>query len=172
MHENAAYRETAVLAEYSALKHEQAQRIVLRDTCLYISISANTAIAAIYFQQQNSDGIILLFTPFASTLLFWVYATNDSMITQIREYILNHIVPKPRGNLFGWEYIRRRRTITRVVSKFIRLVAVWCTFSIASIAALAVTAHKVSGITHDPLWIAAAAFAVLPYVFGLWLIDL
>jgi len=94
------------------------------------------------------------------------------MITQIREYILHNIVPKPPESLFGWEYMRRRRTISRIISKLIRLAAVWCTFSIASIAALVVTAQKVPGITHDPLWVAAATFAVLPYVFGLWLLDL
>ena len=86
--------EAALLAEYAALKNEQTQRIVVRDTVLYISITANTAIAAIYQQQQNPDPQILLAIPFASTLLFWLYATNDNMITQIRRYIVANIIPK------------------------------------------------------------------------------
>lgn len=122
---------TALMAEYTALKNEQAQRIVIRDTCLYISISANTAIAAVVAQQQNHPLQLLLFIPAASTLLFWLYATNDSMITQIRRYIINNIIPnlasldqKYKAKLFGWEYLRRRRTFGRVVSKLCRLLAV------------------------------------------------
>jgi hypothetical protein len=102
LHENASFSKAALLAEYTALKNEQTQRIVVRDTVLYVSITANTAIAAIYQQQQNQDPRILLAIPFVSTLLFWIYATNDSMITQIRRYIVSNIVQSkilrwPRG---------------------------------------------------------------------------
>jgi hypothetical protein len=167
------------MAEYTALKTEQAQRIVLRDTCLYVSITANTAIAAVYAQQQNHDPLVLLFIPFASTLLFWLYATNDSMITQIRQYIVSNIASKlsePDGklkdSLFGWEYHRRRRTLSRIVSKVTRLLAVWFTFSIASIVALVATAANLQDPANSLPWLAAAAFTCLPYIFGLWLIDL
>ena len=112
LRENPGPSEAALLAEYAALKNEQTQRIVVRDTVLYISITANTAIAAIYQQQQNPDPQILLAIPFASTLLFWLYATNDNMITQIRRYIVSNIIPKlsPNGekiesSLFGWEVL-------------------------------------------------------------------
>lgn len=107
--DDAGFSKAALLAEYTALKNEQTQRIVVRDTVLYVSITANTAIAAIY-QQQNQDSRILLAIPFVSTLLFWIYATNDSMITQIRRYIVTNIVQKLSGNdennangLFGWD---------------------------------------------------------------------
>jgi len=151
---------------------------VVRDTVLYVSITANTAIAAIY-QQQNQDPRILLAIPFVSTLLFWIYATNDSMITQIRRYIVTNIVQKLSGDdennangLFGWEYLRRRRTFVRLISKIIRLLAVWSTFSGASIVALAATAPNMQDLPHDLPWLVAAAFTALPYVFGLWLLDL
>ena len=152
---------------------------MLRDTCLYISIGANTAIAAIYAQQPNHDPLILLFIPFASTLLFWIYATNDNMITQIRRYIVDYILPKLSGenkkygnSLLGWEYLRRQKTVSRIISKLIRLLAVWCTFSIASIAALVVTASASGNVFQSWTWLTAAGFASLPYIFGLWLIDL
>jgi len=177
MHKHASSCNAALIAEYTALKNEQAQRIVLRDTCLYISISANTAIAAVYTQQH--DPKILLFIPFASTLLFWIYATNDSMITQIRRYIVTNLVSKlsetdekHKDILFGWEYLRRRRTLSRLSSKLIRLLAVWFTFSIASIAALTETAPNLQDIAQSWPWLTAAIFAGLPYIFGLWLIDL
>ena len=179
LRENLAPLEAALLAEYAALKNEQTQRIVVRDTVLYISITANTAIAAIYQQQQNPDPQILLAIPFASTLLFWLYATNDNMITQIRRYITTNIVKKfsdggvdNASNLFGWEYLRRRRTFVRVLSKIIRLLAVWSTFSGASIVALIATAPNYQDLPHDAPWLVAAAFTALPYVFGLWLLDL
>jgi hypothetical protein len=177
MHENGSSCDAALIAEYTALKNEQAQRIVLRDTCLYVSIGANTAIAGVYTQQQSHDPRILLFIPFASTLLFWIYATNDSMITQIRRYIISNIVSelseqKYKGSPFGWEYLRRRRTPSRLISKLIRLMAVWFTFSIASIAALAATVPILQDVAHSWRWLAAAIFACLPYIFGLWLIDL
>ena len=179
MRENLGPSEAALLAEYAALKNEQTQRIVVRDTVLYISITANTAIAAIYQQQQNPDPQILLAIPFASTLLFWLYATNDNMITQIRRYIIANIVQKfsdsgeiNASNLFGWEYLRRRRTFVRVLSKIIRLLAVWSTFSGASIVALIATAPNSQDLPHDVPWLVAAAFTALPYIFGLWLLDL
>jgi hypothetical protein len=179
LRDNPVPSKAALLAEYTALKNEQTQRIVVRDTVLYISITANTAIAAIYQQQQTQDARILLAIPFVSTLLFWIYATNDSMITQIRRYIVTNIIPKwsaSGGNnesgLFGWEYLRRRRTLSRFLSKLIRLLAVWSTFSGASIAALIATAPNSQDLPHDMPWLAAAAFTALPYIFGLWLLDL
>jgi hypothetical protein len=178
LRENLGASEAALLAEYTALKNEQTQRIVVRDTVLYVSITANTAIAAIY-QQQNRDVQILLAIPFISTLLFWIYATNDSMITQIRRYIVVNIIPKwsadgenSGSGLFGWEYMRRRRTLSRFLSKLIRLLAVWSTFSGASIVALIATAPNSQDLPHDVPWLFAAAFTVLPYIFGLWLLDL
>ncbi|MGO8779994.1 MAG: hypothetical protein ACLQKK_13945 [Rhodomicrobium sp.] len=168
-----------LIAEYTALKNEQTQRIVLRDTVLYVSIGANAAIAALYIQQKHPDPRILLFIPFASTLLFWIYATNDGMITQIRQYIVSNIVSRLsetgkeyNDSLFGWEYLRRQRTARRLVSKLIRLLAVWFTFSIASIAALVQSVPSLQDIGHSWAWLAAAIFACLPYIFGLWLIDL
>jgi hypothetical protein len=165
----------ALLAEYTALKSEQAQRIVLRDTCLYISITANTTIAGVYTQQQAQDPKILLFIPFASTLLFWIYATNDDMVTRIRRYIVKNIIPRLSASdetLFGWETVRRRWSIGRFVSKFIRLFAVWITFSGASIVALAATAPAFQDVGQNWPWLAAALFTCLPYIFGLWLLDL
>jgi len=179
LRENPGPSEAALLAEYAALKNEQTQRIVVRDTVLYISITANTAIAAIYQQQQNPDPQILLAIPFASTLLFWLYATNDNMVTQIRRYIVSNIIPKFSANggkiesgLFGWESLRRRRTLGRFFSKLIRLLAVWSTFSGASIVALIATAPNSQDLPHDAPWLVAAAFTALPYIFGLWLLDL
>jgi hypothetical protein len=75
LRDNPVPSKAALLAEYTALKNEQTQRIVVRDTVLYISITANTAIAAIYQQQQNQDTRVLLAIPFVSTLLFWIYKT-------------------------------------------------------------------------------------------------
>jgi len=170
---------TTLMAEYSALKNEQTQRIVLRDTCLYISISANIAIAAVVAQQPNHPIQVLLFIPLASTLLFWLYATNDLMVTQIRKYIIGSIIPKLsqldqkyQSNLLGWEYLRRRRTIGRFVSKLCRLLAVWSTFSGASMIALWVNAPAIHDVAQSWVWLAAALFAGLPYIFGLWLLDL
>jgi hypothetical protein len=170
---------TTLMAEYAALKNEQAQRIVLRDTCLYIAISANTAIAAVVTQQQNHPLQLLLFIPAASTLLFWLYATNDSMVTQIRKYITNNIIPKLspleekyKANLLGWEYLRRRRTLNRIVSKLFRLFAIWFTFSGASIAALWANAPNMHDVSQSWVWLTAATFALLPYIFGLWLLDI
>jgi hypothetical protein len=164
LHENA---KAALLAEYTALKNEQTQRIVVRDTVLYVSMTANTAIAAIYQQQQHHDPRILLAIPFVSTLLFWIYATNDSMITQIRRYIVVNIIPKwsadgknSGSGLFGWEYMRRRRTLSRFLSKLIRLLAVWSTFSGASIVALIATAPNSQNLPHDVTWLFAAAFTL------------
>ncbi len=146
----------------------------MRDTCLYVSITANIAIAAAYTQQQIHDERLLLFIPFASTLFFWVYATHDAMVTQIRRYIVETILPKlsrgdEAGPVFGWEVLRRRWRFRRLVSKVARLLAVWVTFSGASLIALAAAAP---GLGFNALWLIALLVAAVPYIFGLWLIDL
>jgi hypothetical protein len=145
----------------------------VRDTCLYVSITANIAIAAAYTQQQIQDANLLLFIPFASTLFFWVYATNDAKITQIRQYIVETLLPRlsnadANSAPFGWEYLRRR-SFRRYFLKIARMLVVWITFSGASILALAATA---SGFGFTAIWVVALAFAALPYIFGLFLLDL
>jgi hypothetical protein len=176
---NASPFTAALLAEYAALKNEQAQRLVVRDTCLFISITANIAIAAAYTQQQIHDNQILLFIPFASTLFFWVYATNDDKITNIRRYIVDQLLPNipvadesSKKIIFGWEYLRRGWSVNRLFSKITRLLAVWLTFSGASLIALAATLPEPSDYSHSIPWLFAVLFTALPYVFGLWLIDL
>lgn len=169
----------ALLAEYTALKAEQTQRLVLRDNCFYVSITANAAIIAAYTQQQTPNPQTLLYIPLISTLLFFVYASNDGMITQIRRYIVTNIVPKLSDSseqqsaaILGWEYLRRRRTIARILSKLSRLFAVWFTFSGASIVALIAAMPPLQDIGQNGLWLGAAFFTCLPYIFGLWLLDL
>jgi hypothetical protein len=179
LRENDSLVKAALLAEYAVLKNEQTQRITVRDTVLYLTILANTAVAAIYQQQQNPDPRILLIIPFASTLLFWIYAVNDHSVRKIRHYIAANVVPKlsdgsqiEAGSLFGWESSRRRSALVRLLSKIVRLFAVWATFSGASLAVLIATQPNFRDLPQDLPWLAAAAFSTLTYVFGLWLLDL
>ena len=179
LRENDSFAKAALLAEYAVLKNEQTQRITVRDTVLTMTILVITAIAAIYQQQQNPDPHILLIIPFASTLLFWVYAVNDNSVRQIRRYIAANVVPKlsdgsetEAGSLFGWESSRRRSAFVRLFSRIVRLFAVWATFSGASLAVLIATQPNLRDLPQDLPWLAAAAFSTLTYVFGLWLLDL
>ncbi len=174
LRENNSFARAALLAEYAVLKNEQTQRITVRDTVLYMTILANTAIAGIYQQQQNPDPHILLIIPFASTLLFWIYAINDNSVKQIRRYIAAHVVPKlsdgseiEAGSLFGWESSRRRGAFVRLFSKIVRLFAVWATFSGASLVVLIATQPNFRDLPQDLPWLAAAAFSTLTFVFGL-----
>ena len=179
LRENDSFARAALLAEYAVLKNEQTQRITVRDTVLVMTILVITAIAAIYQQQQNPDPHLLLIIPFASTLLFWVYAVNDHSVRKIRRYITANVVPKlsdgseiEAGSLFGWDASRRRSAIVRLFSKIVRLFAVWATFSGASLAVLIATQPNLRDLPQDLPWLAAAAFSTLTYVFGLWLLDL
>lgn len=151
---------------------------MVRDACLFIAIAAVIAIAAINAQQQIRDNQVLLYIPFASTLFFFVYATNDHAIAQIRRYILDHILAEKResdGNsrqvAFGWEYVRRRGTLSRVFSRIARFSALWVTFSGASLVSLAATLPDPSDYAHSIPWLGALFFAALPYVFAVWLLD-
>jgi hypothetical protein len=179
LRENDSFAKAALLAEYAVLKNEQTQRITVRDTVLYMTILVNTAIAAIYQLQRNPDPHILLIIPFASTLLFWIYAVNDFSIKQIRRYIAANVVPKlsdgseiEAGSLFGWESSRRRSAFVRVLSRIVRLFAVWATFLGASLVVLIATQPNLRDLPQDLPWLVAAAFSTLTYVFGLWLLDL
>jgi hypothetical protein len=177
LRDNDSFAKATLLAEYAVLKNEQTQRVTVRDTVLLMTILVNTAIAAIYQQQQNPDPHILLIIPFASTLLFWVYAVNDNSVRRIRHYIAANVLPKlsngaeiEAGSLLGYETSRRHGAIVRLFSNIVRLFAVWATFSGASLLVLIATQPNFRDLPQDLPWLAAAAFSTLTYVFGLWLL--
>jgi hypothetical protein len=159
------------MAEYTALKNEQAQRMVVRDTCLYLSMIANLAIAAFYSVAREAQ--ILLLIPFASTLFLSIYFLNDSMIGQIRRHIEASVLPKFSESdrqcdevLFAWEKLHRRWSIGGLLAKVARLAAVWVTFSATPVGALAASAPSFDDMNDSWPWLFAAFLTALPYVLG------
>lgn len=117
------------LYEYSALKSEQAARIRLRETALYLNIVVTISIFAAYFQAVSSKHSILLCIPNVSFVLFWIYRSNDAVITNIRKYIRAELDlgrqlsmgDKKGSDWFGWERYHRQLTVGRVVGKVVNL---------------------------------------------------
>jgi hypothetical protein len=163
--------DAALLAEYTALKKEQARRIAVRDSCLYLSMVANVAIAAAYALVR--DAALLLLIPFVSTVFLSAYFMNDSMIAQIRRHIEASVLPRFSESdrecnevLFGWEQLHRRWSIGAFLAKLARLAAVWVTMSATPIAALALGAPAFDDMNDSWPWMFALFLTALPYVLG------
>lgn len=173
--ENAGFSKAALLAEYTGLRIDQTQRFLLREVAFYLSLFANVAIITIY-ELQSHDARFLLLIPFASLILFWAYAANDSDIRQIKGYIANEIAPKlggaagGPGALLGWDQLRRGWLLPRLFSSILNFAVLWITFSGVSLVVLLF--NFPIDIGHDPLWLAAAVATALCYLLWFWFIVL
>ena len=171
----AGFSQAALLAEYTGLRIDQTQRFLLREIAFYLSLFANVTIVTIY-ELQSHDPRFLLLIPFASLILFWAYAANESDIRQIKRYIANEIAPKLAGNalpnnaLLGWDELRRGWLLPRLFSNILNFAVLWVTFSGVSLAVLIFNFPL--NIGHDALWLGAAAAAALFYLLWFWFIVL
>ena len=125
-----------LLAEYTCLKSEQAQRIGFRDNLLYVTLGVFGA--AVSFAVSNpSNYYALLVIPWVCLILGWTYVVNDEKISAIGRYIRYKLVDKVKEltgyeeleTLFGWEIAhrddrhRRRRKIQQLIVDEITFVA-------------------------------------------------
>lgn len=121
--------ESAHLYEYAALKSEQTTRMTLRETALYLNIIVTISIFAVYFQSEVGKQAILLCVPSVSLILFWIYRSNDAVVTIIRNYIKHELdvgrrdssPNETKTHWFGWETYHRRISIGRVLRKVVNL---------------------------------------------------
>lgn len=92
-----------LLAEYGALKDEQAKRIDRRDHLVYGTL---TAIAATLVAVTKVPEALLLL-PAAAVILGWTHLANDHMVTAIGRYLredLGERLAKLSGEpVLGWE---------------------------------------------------------------------
>ncbi|MER5866619.1 hypothetical protein [Kitasatospora sp. NPDC002040] len=98
---------TILLAEYDCLKEEQKTRIGFRDTLLYFTLAATTAIVAVAL--QSGQPRLLLAVPAICLILGWTYLVNDEKISAIGRYIRDRLgsrlgeLASAHGAVFGWE---------------------------------------------------------------------
>lgn len=173
--QGSGFSQAALLAEYTGLRIDQTQRFLLREIAFYLSLFANVAIVTIYELQAHEPRFLLLI-PFASLILFWAYAANDSDIRQIKRYIATEIAPKLTGNadasnaLLGWDQLRRGWLLPRLFSNILNFAVLWGTFSGVSLVVLLYNLPL--DMTRDALWLAAAAATALCYLLWFWFIVL
>lgn len=164
-----------LLAAFTGLKIDQTQRFILREIAFYLALFANIAIVALY-EMRSHDLRFLLLIPFASAILFWIYAANQSAIRAIRRYIMTVIVPKlssasaTDGLAFGWDDLGRGTWLGRLISNGFRIFTLWITFSGVSL--LVLLLNVPADPTQDWLWLSAAGAAILPYILWVWFIIL
>jgi hypothetical protein len=176
---------TIYLAEYNALKSEQAHRIGFRDNLVYAALVATAAVAAFAFKKDGSP-VALLALPAANFVLGWLYTNNDAKscaIGQYLRYVLGKRIyevtgpeyPELRGTdacVFGWESevrtIRFRRWRKRT-----ELVSVVITFIVPGVLALGAYwlwfrgDYRLS--MSIVLWIISILEAGLLAVLGVWI---
>jgi hypothetical protein len=97
----------ALLAEYTQLKTEQAQRIGVRDNLMYATL-ASVAAVVVGTQQTAAGTALLLALPAVCVVLGWTYLSNDRMVTAIGAYVRRELAPALAGRgasrpAFGWE---------------------------------------------------------------------
>ncbi|TDD02000.1 hypothetical protein [Nonomuraea diastatica] len=130
-----------LLAEYDAIKREQAARTGLRDNLLYATLTASAAIAALTATADRTELLTLL--PLACLVLGWTYLMNDHAISAIGRYVRTDLQPRLTGllatptPLFGWEHAHRRDR-RRLSRKRLQLGADLTAFCLPPLAALTV----------------------------------
>jgi hypothetical protein len=104
------------LAEYTALKTEQGERIKARDGYMYSTLAV--VVAAVAAAAQADLPHLLLAVPPACAVLGWTRLRNDAHIVAIRRYLREQLAPKLQtGNgvaALEWETGSRSRLTMRV----------------------------------------------------------
>jgi hypothetical protein len=161
----------ATLAEYTAIKSEQAQRIVVRENAVYINVAALTAIWSISFQDWPDRSVTLLLVPFISALMLWVYSQNDYFVSRIKHYV-RKIESEYPGISFGWESYHEqdtRRRIRRIISGFMTLLCfpLLSMFSLASF----VQVNSIGYNFNTCIFFIATFLTLVELVVLAWLLD-
>lgn len=146
----------AFLAEYTALKTEQAGRIGIRDNLIYAALGAVAAIA--YGAVQLHQVLLLLAIAPSGAIIGWLYRSNDRMITWIGQYIGRDLGPRLVKTLGAAEPIWRWETEDasgRTIRKVIQLAMDLLTFVTPGLVAVVV----VSLHPNIPAWAVAACVA-------------
>ncbi len=136
--------ENLYIAEYTSLKNEQSNRLLVRETVLYTSIIINAAIMSTQYSSSPSSFYYLLAIPFSALLLSLLYSSNEIKINHIRDYILKMLRPKigqalnmsDASEIFQWENYHRERKSAFNIQKIGRLSLIFGSFSLVPVFAL------------------------------------
>jgi len=128
--------ETINLAEYTSLRAEVVERIGYRDNIVYVTLGVVGAVTAFVLSGTDRSPA-LLFLPWATFILSWIYIHNDFKIDQISNYISDELAPTVQyeGASFGWEEYYRKGGLRRC-RKAVQFLANVGAFVLSSIAAL------------------------------------
>jgi hypothetical protein len=114
-------------SDVDLIKSEQAARIVLRDTTLYVNaVAILTAISSTKFF-DSSDFLWVI--PIWSFIMTSIYFSNDVFISLAKEYALQKQSPP------NWDSFISNRIVRRS-QKFFRLVTLYFSFLVPSVAAI------------------------------------
>lgn len=97
-----------LLAEYTALKYEAAERIKQRDHFVYLNITAIGATVA-FVLGETATPYALLVVPWISMSLGWAYLANDDKVSALGNYV-EHGLGAKLGSAFLWECGEKRST--------------------------------------------------------------
>jgi hypothetical protein len=138
------------LAEYTALKTEQGERIKARDGYMYSTLAV--VVAAVAAAAQANLPHLLLAVPPACFVLGWTRLRNDTHIVAIRHYLRDQLAPLLHtgdGTVLGWETGPRGRLTT-----WVQFAADMLTFVVPGILAVIVWG-TIAPTTAWGLWLAA-----------------
>lgn len=158
------------LAEYAALKAEQASRIGFRDNLLYVTLGVVGGLGA-YALGDPTHVPALLLVPWACFLLGWTYVANDQKISAIGRYLRDDLAARigalGADRCFGWESVHRGDRYRRA-RKLQQLLVDLTAFCFSAATALLVF-YRLQG-TVDPLqWLLMAAGGLLTLVLAGWI---
>ncbi|MEM9217356.1 MAG: hypothetical protein AAGD25_23840 [Cyanobacteria bacterium P01_F01_bin.150] len=165
-----------LLAEYSSLKAEQAQRIGFRDNLLYVTLGVLGGIVS-FAVSKPAHSYALLVIPWVCLILGWTYVVNDEKISAIGRYIRYKLVNKIQAHtgysdletLLGWE-IAHRDDKHRKRRKFYQLIVDEITFVLSGIIALLAFGIQSSSIPPVGLIILAVLELICLIVLGIEII--
>ncbi|WP_199565364.1 hypothetical protein [Spongiactinospora rosea] len=154
---------TLLLAEYSALKAEQAARIGHRDQLVYAMLTAVAAIATVAVSAARAE--LLLVLPLASVAIGWTFLVNDHMITAIGRYLRDDLGPHlalaagDADAVLGWEFdhIADRRRRSRKRYQLAVDLSVFCLPPLVALGVVLATAFSPATLTAGLVEMAAVA---------------
>lgn len=135
---------------------------MIRENSIYINFLVVAAIATIAFAQQPPKLFALLAIPLSATCIYWVYLSNDIMITALRKFFTDEFprrvlaaLGKSDDELFkrdllqiigSWEIYHRSPASRRRERKIMTTVLVLLSFLGTSLGALLLTLEPVLGV--------------------------
>ena len=122
------------ISEYTALKLEQSNRILLREAALHINIVITITAFGMLSKGQNEE-LLPFIVPVVNLVIYWIYHNNDFYINRIRKYIQTIAIKGEdveERSAYPWEQRYKDKGFSRFTRKIASFAVVATVFFVPS----------------------------------------